>query len=452
MGNALLHRFTTDRSGTVAVLWALSLIPLTALVGFAVDFGGAYSVKAKTQSALDAAALAAARVAQVETADRLNKASTAASTYFNQTKPTNVMTSAFTFSANAELTQFTVTATAWVKTPFLSTLRATFGGGPIAGAPTGCREFGCVKIAATATAEIALGGTQPSNVEIALMLDVTGSMAGDKLLDLKSAAKDLVDIVILDNPGQFTARIALAPFADAVRPGPLYLVKVRGLRAATNRFRDNHGRWQTYKLTECVSERGGQGAYTDAAPVGNDRLGPVYTKSGLCTPDVSIVPLTSNKLLLKTTIDKLSASGWTAGHLGTAWAWYLISPDWGSIWPGESTPAAYRDKSVRKIAILMTDGEYNQQYDASGVATRENGQGAMNGLSDAQARLVCDNIKATGIEVFTVGFDLRERKAIETLSRCATDPEHFYLADNGDQLRQAYRDIALKISTLRLTN
>ena len=56
-------------------------------IGLAVDFGRVYSVKSHTQSALDAAALAAGRVAQVETTDTVTKASAAATAYFNQAKP-----------------------------------------------------------------------------------------------------------------------------------------------------------------------------------------------------------------------------------------------------------------------------------------------------------------------------------------------------------------------------
>ena len=40
--------------------------------------------------------------------------------------------------------------------------------------------------------------------------------------------------------------------------------------------------------------------------------------------------------------------------------------------------------------------------------------------------------------------------AINTLSNCATDTAHFYNSTTGDALKAAFRDIALKISTLYL--
>jgi hypothetical protein len=60
-------------------------------------------------------------------------------------------------------------------------------------------------------------------------------------------------------------------------------------------------------------------------------------------------------------------------------------------------------------------------------------------------------MKAAGITVYSVGFDLGGNEtAIDTLRDCASSPEDFYNATTGDELRQAFRDIALKISTLRL--
>ena len=135
----ILARFWRDRSGTVGMTFGLLIIPLTAFVGLAIDFGRVYSVNAHTQSALDAAALAAGRVAQVEPNDTINKALAAATAYFNQAKPSDVISSSIEFSPNAQSTQFTVTATSWVRTPFLGVLNSLYHQGAGAGAPAGCQ-------------------------------------------------------------------------------------------------------------------------------------------------------------------------------------------------------------------------------------------------------------------------------------------------------------------------
>ena len=118
----LLQRLRRDQSGNVAMLFGLLVIPLVAMMGLAVDFGRVYSVTSHTQAALDAAALAAGRTAQLNPSNAVTTASAAATAYFNQAKPQDVVTSTLQFSPNSGNTAFTVTATSWVKTPFLSVL------------------------------------------------------------------------------------------------------------------------------------------------------------------------------------------------------------------------------------------------------------------------------------------------------------------------------------------
>ena len=66
---------------------------------------------------------------------------------------------------------------------------------------------------------------------------------------------------------------------------------------------------------------------------------------------------------------------------------------------------------------------------------------------------VGQGMKAAGVIVYTVGFDLGNMQLpINTLKSCATSPSHFYETSTGEQLRQAFRDIALKISTLRIAS
>ena len=214
-------------------------------------------------------------------------------------------------------------------------------------------------------------------------------------------------------------------------------------------MRGSDGRRRTYTLTPCVSERLGGDAFSDAMPGAGSYAGPVYTANGSCLPSSTVLPLTSNKGSLDAKIDGLSASGWTAGQIGTAWAWYAISPNWADIWPMGSEPASYSD-NVMKVAVLMTDGEYNTDY-RQGVQTRTVGGTPDNGSSDAQAREMCEAMKAAGITVYTVGFQLTNSTAVETMSQCASGESYAFLAGDGSELRQAFRDIAFRLSDLRLT-
>ena len=177
--------------------------------------------------------------------------------------------------------------------------------------------------------------------------------------------------------------------------------------------------------------------------------------------------------MLKRRIDKLQTGGSTAGQLGTAWAWYLLSPKWNTVlqqaFPTSSPAAPYTDLTVlnakgqpklRKIAVLMTDGDYNINY-CKGVEAKNSDQtpdincNSENGKSLAQATSLCTAMKAPvsggKIEVFTVGFQV-SAAAKTFLTGCATDASHYYDATTEVALQAAFRDIALKISSLRLTN
>jgi len=509
-----LHR---DQSGNVAILFGLLVIPLVALIGLAVDFGHVYKVTSHTQGALDAAALAAGRGAQLNPSTPLNSAQAAATAYFNQSKPTDVVSSTLQFSPNSSNTQFTVTATSWVKTPFLSVLRSLFTRNVDPGAPIGCSTngFGCVMTTATATAALcpsvactsSNGGG--SNVEVSLMLDVTGSMCSPctKIQAVQSAAKDLIDIIVWADQSQYYSRLALAPFAEAVNVGTTLAPLVRGtvtanpsatpeLFTTTSILNDvtqqPTKQWIKYTKASgsgtstwvisdrCVTERIGGQAYTDAAPTGTSSyVGKGYFGTNTTTSCAignhsdqevnSIFPLTNDTTSLKRRIDKLVTGGSTAGHLGTAWAWYLLSPNWNTVlqqaFPSSYPAAPYSDLTVlnskgqpklRKIAVLMTDGDYNINY-CKGVEALNSDQtpriycNSENGKSQYQAGTLCSALKAAKIEVFTVGFEVSSA-AKTFLTNCATDASHYYDATTEIALQAAFRDIALKISTLRLTN
>jgi hypothetical protein len=176
-----------------------------------------------------------------------------------------------------------------------------------------------------------------------------------------------------------------------------------------------------------------------------------------------IMPLTSNKDALKARVEELPAAGSTAGVLGTAWAWYMLSPRWSAIWQGNNLPAPYSDittlgtkgqPKLQKVAVLMTDGIYNT------YGGHNYGDGSAESVTISnKAVTLCNNMKAAGIKVYTIGFQLGgDQLATNTLKSCASrtdddpvdSPSFFYSADSGEELRGAFRQIALQLSTLRI--
>lgn len=489
--------YRQDERGTVAILFGLTAFVVLALIGGAVDFGRAITVKEQLQRAVDAASLAAARVWQTE--NDLAAAEARGQQFFEKNKPYGV-TSSMTFASDPVGNSITMEAQAQVPAPFLT------GAGTIV-RPLGVGvEFDYIPVSAHSQALLAVGGNAETNLEISMMLDVTGSMAGSKIEDLKAAAKDLIDIVVWEDQSEYTSKVALVPFANGVNLGSTALVNsVRGALktgsctssgspctaytsgspsstqwtvgapAAYYRFTNTGGGSTTWRPSSyCVTERIGAQRYTDAAPnTAANKVMPLYFSSSssedsrcsvLNTADLeinAITPLSSDKTELKQRIDKMELAGATAGQLGTAWAWYMLSPNWGYLWPSDANrPKPYFTEKTQKIAILMTDGEYNTAHCNGVLSSNSSANGntrincnANNANADTQADNLCSAMKTgTGITVYVVGFALGGNStAINTLRACASDETKFYEAEDGEALRLAFRDIALQIAKLRLS-
>jgi Flp pilus assembly protein TadG len=220
--------------------------------------------------------------------------------------------------------------------------------------------------------------------------------------------------------------------------------------------------WTTFRISTCASDRE-TNAWNDASP-STTYLGRVYAGGNPC-PAPAITPLTSSKTTLNTAVGTYVAAGSTAGQLGLAWAWYMLSPKFGYLWPEASRPSEYDEPNVMKVLILMTDGAFNTTY-CDSVISRDSTSGsgggndhincdAPNGDGWAHAKKLCDAIKAdeVGIEVYTVGFDIAGNQTlIDLMKSCATDAAHAFTPASGADLKADFKKIAQNISSLRLSH
>ena len=171
--------------------------------------------------------------------------------------------------------------------------------------------------------------------------------------------------------------------------------------------------------------------------------------------------MSSSKTDLKSLISSLSAGGSTAGQIGAAWGWYSVSPNFAAMW-GSSAPAAYNTRKTLKAVILMTDGEFNTPY-SSGVIAKDAGSGsgndsdhinqnATNGDSFTQSERLCAAMKAQGVIVYTVGFQVAsEGNAADLMKTCATSPAYAYLPTSTSDLSEAFQAIGRDITRLRIS-
>jgi Flp pilus assembly protein TadG len=211
--------------------------------------------------------------------------------------------------------------------------------------------------------------------------------------------------------------------------------------------------------SSCVTERTGASAYTDNAPTSSARVGRQYPDTtGNCLGS-SIYPLSASASTLKSRITNFDTTGSTAGQIGIAWGWYMLSPNFNTIWP--SSPAGdYNPSDTLKAMVIMTDGEFNTSYcnavPASDAAVFDdqyrNNCLANNGDPFDQSERLCDAIKAQGIVIYTVGFQITAgTEAAEVLEDCATTPENFYLPSSGGDLSEAFAAIGRDIVQLRIS-
>ncbi|MFN3869572.1 MAG: vWA domain-containing protein [Hyphomicrobiaceae bacterium] len=445
-------KFGRNERGEIAIAFGLLAVLMMMFIGAAIDLSKWLSARTDTLNAVDSAVLAGARSLQVNAANPSAAVQAAEDFYAANTRGRLQVEDGIEFVTARNNTALQAKGSAWIKTPFLGF--------------AGVDQLPLVKLSAGEFAEavVAVGGNSQTELEIAMMLDVTGSMAGSKLADLKTAAKDLIDIVVWDNQSEYRSRVALVPFSEAVRvPNSIKTaLNITGASTITFIHKSTGKSTKWTRDNNCVTERLGVFALTDDALTSVTKPGLFYDSNGQCTPTAaSVVPMTADKAYLKSQIDSYVASGNTAGHLGTAWAWYMLSPNWNSIMPAANRVEPYSkltelnakgQPKLKKIAVLMTDGEYNQQYCPAGIVTSALSCSIVNGNPTQQAATLCTNMKAKGIEVYTVGFALGgNTTALNMLRNCASNPDMFYQADDGEQLKQSFRNIALKISDLFLS-
>ncbi|MCR9136893.1 MAG: pilus assembly protein [Alphaproteobacteria bacterium] len=207
--DSLLSRFHHDRNGNFAVSFALVSSLIFVAVGLAVDFSMSLGTKTRINNALDAAALATGRALST---GEISDTGSAAQDYFKAVFAANVGDDAFDASVY-KLKKFahdpksqSISAEVSVDQP-LTFMRVGTGQQTQAVASRSAVSYGL--------------GT----IEIAMVLDVTGSMgygSGSKLDNLKQAAKlGVTELLAANTESKEHVRISLVPYDYGVNAGPL---------------------------------------------------------------------------------------------------------------------------------------------------------------------------------------------------------------------------------------
>jgi len=441
-----LNRFLGDDAGTSALIFAISLPILLGAVGLGVDLGVALNVKTRLSNALDKSALAVASSTgnQAELEDVMNK-------YFDANYPEDSLGTPYdlTLVINEDDNTVTLSGKADVKTSFMH----YFG-----------RDIMTVSAETEVTRDL-------SGLEVVLVLDVTGSMAGSNIEALRTAATNFINIMFDEITDPSLLKIGIVPYSTAVNVGPYGLGENPDGSYYDSAFVNNpDGKlWSLDDDQEwrgCVLARPEPDDGLDTYPYDWDMYEHYHMKRGACIrywgwwcleyeeiPDPNyncteeyIMPLNNDENALIDKVQSLDAGGWTLSNIGLAWGWRVISPDF-PFTEGED----YDNNRWRKAILFMTDGDNRMAWDYSAYGPTS---GHNIGDSDLDWKMadVCEEIKDEGITLYTVTFESGVGEETQEYFRnCATTPDMYTHAPSQDELINTFEDIANQLSKLHIS-
>lgn len=460
-----LRRFVSDRQGGTAAIFAVALLPLLACVGAAVDYARAENARARLQNALDATA-----VALVRDAGRMNdrQLEDRAKAFLAGMFRSEAGVAARDVAVSRDGQVIRVQAEATVPTTIM---RLVGRGGVEVGGE------------ARATA-----GNR--TIELALVIDNTGSMAQDNRLGLvREAAKFLINELDRAAAGGDRVSVSVVPFdtqvrlktananAPWLRPlradevsspcGPIRISPATGLLPATAPDPDRAARnaWTGYVTdrdrVDCdpglparIVDMNVAGAAADSLK--DETLYPmVPNERGESLPE--ILPLTRNLGQgsdVRKTLNDMRPRGCTNITLGTMWGLETLSP--GAPFTEGS---AFGTPNVDKIMIILTDGQNTRDAFTNRCDNEKIGTQAE---LDDRTMAACTAAKASGVTVFTIkvvegsdrllgGCASRVTDPRNAFYRGPDKPELYFPAQDVSQISGVFRQIASIILQTRLT-
>jgi Flp pilus assembly protein TadG len=406
-------RFKQDTSGTIAMIFGLTFIPLALACGMAID--GVYMVgmKEKIARSLDAAVLA---VAAAPTSMSKKTRETIGEKTFYANLPKNAMNAASgkpLFSISGE--KVTASINAYVDTSIMS----------LAGIDS--VEF-------NVGAEVSI--KKKKTAEIALVLDYSGSMARRpanapggqlKFIAMREAATKLVnDLVKLDKD---KVKFGLVPFSHYVL-APLAADYVKNANYVG--------------ITPvCTQDRPYPANTTDTAPGSFDdtKWGQPdvdtddYNCAGMLTNGLEVKPLSTDFDMIKSRLNQMRPYHRTHISLGAEFGFHVLSPS-STIAGG----AEYTDATVEKYMVLLTDGVQTVSgFGPDGIRSED----------QAKANLgeICSKAKGKGIKIITIAYDLNDQPTRDSLENCASDKGMFFIADDNKEIAAAFDSIKQQLVT-----
>jgi Flp pilus assembly protein TadG len=337
----MFHRFAKGEDGSLLVLSLMLFLLMAMMGGLAVDLMRFEQRRTEMQQTLDRSVLAAAAMSQqLVPEDVVND-------YFAKAGLSNYLD---VVATDAGLNYRSVTASA------SSTIHTFF-----------MHMVGIDNITAAASS----GAEQRiSNVEVSLVLDISGSMGGSRINNLRPAAKEFVTSVLATSePGRVS--ISIIPYNAQVNIG----------RPMMNAFNAPPVQNNSSCIELPDSTFNSINLSTSTSFKHNSHFDPYYYTAGSnnmlynCPPQSGnvVTPLSDDVGELHRAIDALVVEGNTSIDVGVKWGALLLNTDANPVIQSlvtagevdakfDNRPLNENTFEVLKVLVVMTDGQNTTEY------------------------------------------------------------------------------------------
>jgi Flp pilus assembly protein TadG len=195
--SSFLRRFRADERGAFLAMFGLLAIVLIATAGAVVDYTSVQQARTRAQVALDAAALALQPMINDDewTTEEIRTA--AEDLMIERIGDASIVASVTSAVPDPDTGTLTLTATLNVPMNFVALVGVDD------------MDVGIASVSARGS----------SDIEVAIALDITQSMAGSKIEALEDATGELIDLVVKDQQEPTYSKMALVPYSNGVNLG-----------------------------------------------------------------------------------------------------------------------------------------------------------------------------------------------------------------------------------------
>ncbi|MEO1040501.1 MAG: TadE/TadG family type IV pilus assembly protein [Pseudomonadota bacterium] len=444
-----LAAFWRDKAANVAVGFAVTMLPVTAGVAGGVDYTRAASIGAEIQTALDSGVLAAASLTQDRDPEAVVRSYVEAALAEHGALYDSLNV---TISSDLAVNSRRVVAQASVNVPTVMLGIAGIGSIPVSRVSEALEEV--------------------QNIEISLVLDISSSMSGSKVDNLREASLDFVDTMLDGTAGDLTS-ISVVPYGGTVKlDGSFY-------RFITDddEFQLPGYDWEIEvpdadDWNGCI-EMNDTEVRTMAMPAQGFGVIPEFTvwnrNNPWCPdhPDAEAVFLSNNTTRLTDVIgsfDNPALSDGTGTDIAISWGMRGLDPMWRGGLNGDAgfsdRPADFDDAETLKVLVVMTDGGITSQRrpdddfdpeddDGRHVGTRGTDDYYKKNKASQAFTSVCNYAKNNGVVVYSIAFQVNGSSNRNLLQNCASTPSNYYNVEDLD-IASAFSSIAADLNMLRL--